>query len=233
MTVYKRDPKGFYVYILFRETGVPFYVGKGRGNRWLWHERSSRDGGNTHKDRLIRGVLDKRTDVPKIKFCEGLTNLEAAEIEKTLILVIGREKDGGPLINQTRGGDGCVDPDDELRHRMGNGMRGRKLSDETRAKMRVAKKGFKISAESRAIGAAKRVGLKRSDETKAKMRAAKLGKKLTPEHVEKIAAKNRGRKFSKEACENMSAARRAIDVRAIVKRSWRPDGPRRAKLEGK
>lgn len=205
-----RDPNGFYVYVLFRETGVPFYVGKGRNNRWEWHERSARAGGDTHKDRLIRTILAAGKIIPKVKTHEGLTNEAAAEIEKIMIAAIGREKDGGPLINQTRGGDGCVDPDDELRHRMGNGARGRKLSDEARRKMSESRKGFQISPEARAIGAAKRTGQRRSQESKEKMRAAKLGKKLSPEHVAKIAAKNRGQKrgpISEETRAKMRAAK--------------------------
>lgn len=145
---------------------------------------------------------------------------------------IGREPIG-PLINKTRGGDGCVEPDEELRYRMGRGMRGRKLSDETRAKMSEAKKGFQITAEARAIGAAKRTGQKRSEESKAKMRAAKLGKKLSPEHIEKIASKNRGRIHSQEIRDRMSVARLAIDASAIVKNSWREGGPRRTRLKEK
>lgn len=228
-----RDPNGFYVYILFRETGIPFYVGKGRGNRWFWHERSALTGGDSHKDRLIRTILNKRIDIPKVKVREGLTNAEAAKTEKALIAAIGREKDGGPLINQTEGGDGCVDPDDDLRYRMGNGMRGRKLSDETRAKMREAKKGYSMSPEDRARAAKTRTGQKRSEEAKEKMRAAKLGKKQKPEHVAARTAKIRGKIRSPEQRERYSAARKKIDVAGIVKNSWRPGGPRRAKLEGK
>lgn len=228
----KRDPRGFYVYVLFRETGVPFYVGKGRDARWLFHEKVAKAGG-THKDRLIQRILSKRADVPKVKVREGLTNAEARITEVSLIAAIGREKDGGPLINQTRGGDGCVEPDEEVRYRMGNGMRGRKLSDETRAKMKAAKKGYAMSPEDRARAAKTRTGQKRSDEAKAKMRAAKLGKKQKPEHVAARTAKIRGRKAPPEECARKSAARLAIDASAIVKNSWRPGGPRRTKLEGK
>jgi hypothetical protein len=161
-----------------------------------------------------------------------LTNEEAAAVERAFIAAIGREKDGGPLINQTRGGDGCVDPDDDLRYRMGRGMRGRKLSEATRAKMRAAKKGFKITAEARAIGAAKRTGQKRSDETKAKMRAAKLGKKQRPEVVAARTAKITGKRRSLEQRAKYSEARKRLDVSAIVANSWREGGPRRTKLEG-
>lgn len=229
-----RNPNGFYVCILFRENGTPFYVGKGRGTRWMWHERSARTGGISHKDRLIRGVLERRETIAKIKVAEGLSNVVAIEMEKFLIKKLGRETDGGPLINQTQGGDGCVEPDDELRYRMGNGMRGRKMFDETRAKMRLAKKGFKITAEARAIGSAKRTGQKRSEETKAKMRAAKIGKKQKPEHVLARTLKLRGKVRSAESRGKISAARLANPaISDIVKNSWRPGGPRRLKLEGK
>lgn len=231
VTYVPRDPKSFYVYVLFRDNSEPFYVGKGRGLRWLWHEKSAREGGDTHKDRLIRQILSRRADVPKVKVREGLTNDEARELEVALIAAIGREP-RGPLINKTRGGDGCVEPSDDVRIAMGAANKGRKLSAETRAKMSASKKGFKITAEARAIGAAKRIGLKRTEETKAKMRAAKLGRKLTLAHVAKIAAKNRGKVQSPEARAKISAARLANpNISDIVKNSWRPDGPRRTKLK--
>lgn len=35
------DARVFYVYVLFDWRGIPRYVGKGKGNRWLDHERKS------------------------------------------------------------------------------------------------------------------------------------------------------------------------------------------------
>lgn len=41
--------KDYYIYVLFRLNGVPFYLGKGRRNRWHYHEQHAIAGGS-HKD---------------------------------------------------------------------------------------------------------------------------------------------------------------------------------------
>ena len=45
----------YYVYALFRENGDPFYVGMGRGDRWLHHEKHCHRR-NTHKDNIIKKI---------------------------------------------------------------------------------------------------------------------------------------------------------------------------------
>src|ERR1700751_4469463 len=94
----------FYVYLLFDYLGLPRYVGKGTGNRWLSHERrpSAR---NIEKNSFIKqtaGVLGKG---PQIKVQENLTEEEAYALEVGIIKAIGRYT-AGPLCNLTDGGDG-------------------------------------------------------------------------------------------------------------------------------
>lgn len=94
--------RDFYVYVFFRPTGTPVYVGKGRGNRWKRHIQN--DCHNRQLDRLIRKY---GPNIPFIKVREGLTDCEAKETEIAFIAAIGRSKHGGPLFNATDGGDGC------------------------------------------------------------------------------------------------------------------------------
>jgi hypothetical protein len=182
-----RDPNGFYVYVLFRESGTPFYAGKGRGARWTTHEKKAVKG-RSHKDNIIARILSAGwPSVPKVKIAENLTNGRAAELEVIFIKAIGREPEG-PLVNHTAGGDGCVEPSAEVRKKMGAKNIGRRVTVETRAKMSAARRGKRLPLESIIRGGLARRGQKRSLETRAKMRAAKSGKHLTEEHKAKIGA---------------------------------------------
>ena len=109
------ERRDFYVYALFRgDFLTPFYIGKGRQNRWLIHERDAHKG-KARKDRIIQAMRRHgwRT-IPKIKLATDLTDKEAKEIEIRLIAAIGRLP-YGPLANYTRGGDGMEDPPEEVR----------------------------------------------------------------------------------------------------------------------
>ena len=92
----------YYVYVLYRgDTGAPFYVGKGKGNRWLHHERDCRRR-RSQKDHLICKLLDAGLPIPKIKVLENLTSAQASEAEIALIAELGKDT----LLNLTDGGEG-------------------------------------------------------------------------------------------------------------------------------
>jgi hypothetical protein len=93
------DPAIFYVYVLFDENAIPRYVGKGRGNRWLAHDRAS-DPNNPNKNAFIRKTIHAIGEVPKVKICEGMTEIAALGLERLLINSIGRAPHG-PLVNLT------------------------------------------------------------------------------------------------------------------------------------
>ena len=114
----------FYVYVIFRPSGEPCYVGKGKGNRWKQHAKHS------YNPNLKRIYANAGGDLPIIKFRDGLTDAEAIVLEMALIAAIGRKKDGGPLVNLTDGGDGPI---------------GMVLSAESRAKIGKAHTGKTLS----------------------------------------------------------------------------------------
>lgn len=203
----KTTQRRFYVYALFRETGLPFYIGKGCGNRWERHERHARCGIQSHKCAIIRDIQLRGFAVIRVKLHEGLTETVAHAYEIALIKAIGRG-DGGPLVNHTSGGDG---------------VSGLKFSLETRAKMSTAHRGKKMSPESIAKGVETRRGLPR--------------RKLSPERVANLVEANRGKKRSTEARIRMSAAQRgrrlSAEARAhlsAVKRGSKASPETRVKL---
>ena len=75
-----------YVYIYFHpKSGEPIYVGKGTGNRWLFHRYRS------NNVRLSRSMAKYGpNNHPVVKIREGLTELQAFNLEILLIKVIGR-----------------------------------------------------------------------------------------------------------------------------------------------
>jgi len=220
----------FYIYVLFRETGVPFYVGKGKGNRWLHHERKT-PRRPSHKDAIIRKMLAAGHEIPKVILHANLTEDVAFAYEMALIAAIGRVSKGlGPLTNQTDGGEGVsgwkVTPErlasmaaiklgtkhsPEIRAKIGAAHRGKKYTPEQRARISAAKTGHKHSAEVRAnmsrgkLGNKNTLGYKHSAETRAKLSIARLGNKNSV-----------GRKLSAETIAKRTASSRLNRLARLV-----------------
>lgn len=175
--------------------------------RWTSHERTVRNGrplrGNIHLENVIRNADG---ELPKVKIAENLTEPEAFALERFWIDAIGREVHGGPLINQTDGGEGIsglkmsAETVSKLRARRHSEETKQKLraakanvTAETRAKMSAARKGRKESRESIEKRAAKLRGRKRPAEVGAKVSASKMGKKATDATKTALRAGNRSR----------------------------------------
>jgi len=115
--------------------------------------------------------------VIKVKIRENLTDVEANVVEIALIAAIGREHEGGPLINQTRGGDGRtgISPEaaakqsEKLRGRA-SPLKGRKLTGHHLAQVQL------ILVKARKFGVMSNTGKKRSASTKQKMSLKKEGR---------------------------------------------------------
>lgn len=199
----------FYVYGYFdAQSGVPFYIGKGKGSRCDHHMReaanpNSRDP-NKHKIRKIRKHLQCGIK-PVVKIIDkNLTEAVAFELECFLIAEIGRADLGkGPLTNLSDGGEGLTGLVRDL-HGEKNpnyGKRGESAiwwgkshAEETKEKIASAQRGRELTqahkealrkpkseAGRAALALARKTSTYRpSTETRAKLSAAGKGR---PSHL--------------------------------------------------
>ena len=96
----------FYVYeYRYPDTKIPFYVGKGCGERYLQHKYKSKN-----NNRFVRSVIEKlrrRGLEPEIERVFFTSNEETAlMVEEHLIRSYGLRDDGGLLCNFSIGGKG-------------------------------------------------------------------------------------------------------------------------------
>jgi hypothetical protein len=107
--------KPFYVYVLCRPTGEPFYVGMGTGDRILVHEKNARHQ-RSYKSSIIKSIWASGHQVRRTILERFDTAAEALALEVELIRVMGRRDLGhGPLSNLTDGGDGVLGLSEETR----------------------------------------------------------------------------------------------------------------------
>lgn len=218
-----RLDKTAYVYIVFRPSGLPCYVGKGHGSRWKRHDRKQKQ--NPHFAAIL---AQAGGELPVAVIRNGLTDFEACEIEVALIAAIGRETAGGPLVNMTDGGDGtsgAVMTAEWREHRKNKAVevwqrpeyrekvlrldRGRSGNKNPRSD------AFKSAVSEKLKGNTHTLGLKQSDEAKQKMR----DHWADPVWREKLLAKRAiNGMYSKEAC----AARWETRRKKALEASGRP-----------
>jgi group I intron endonuclease len=101
----------FYTYSLSDpDTNIPFYIGKGYGDRLYYHENAIKSGKtfyNLHLKNKIQKILLSGKSIIYTKIVENVDEQVALETEKEQILKIGRaDLNNGPLCNLTDGGEG-------------------------------------------------------------------------------------------------------------------------------
>jgi hypothetical protein len=201
----------FYVYAHYKAddpTGVPFYIGKGKSLRELSNKRNQ----------FWKNIVAKHGFISK-KIAENLTEQEAWDLEKSLILTYGKLSDGtGCLCNIANGGEGAS---------------GTVHTENTKEKWSVAKKG-KTWEEIYGVEQAQLIRAKRkltgrkphTEETKKKMAESKMGernpmfrKSPTPEHSRKLSEAKIGKPSNTKGKQHSEKARQNYTTAAIIRAS--------------
>jgi hypothetical protein len=195
-------PRAFYVYILSRPDGSPFYVGKGSRYRIYAHDYEAKRGHDCHKCRVIRKIWRQGKEYGRTIVFTSEDEQEAFAYERELIALYGR----ATLTNSTDGGEGMsgcpvnlgrVQPPEERAMRS-IAQQGRVQSDEAREKIRQATLGNK-----RAQGAV------RSAETREKLRITSHERAVSEETRRRMSEAQKGKKQSPATQAKRSASLKA------------------------
>lgn len=198
----------YYVYMLCRGNGLPFYVGKGCRDRIGSHEVKAKKGVRSHVCNVIRKIWAEGGHVVAKKVYVGKTNQEAIQLERELISKYGRKDRGGILVNKTDGGDGAEGYRHDLvalANMRSSAQKRPPRSPETIEKMRLAMIGRKLSDEAK-----KKISASLSGE-----RHWNYGKTISEQHKQALIASRR-RKLIVEGVlyESFAAAAAALGISA-------------------
>src|SRR5574343_61823 len=205
---------GLYRYGDYIFNYLPFYIGKGKGDRKNVHLRNvkhniNRDK-NLHKVNTIKEILKYNIDpiIQEIHISENENDI--LKFEMDLIKIIGRrDLKTGPLTNLTDGGE-SPNLSLESREKMRNKKLGCKASMETRLKMSEHHKGSNNHF----------YGSKHSDESKEKISLNRTGKCVGDAHG------MYGKTHSIEARKKISEAKKKLKgINNPKSRSYKVSGP--------
>lgn len=164
----------YYTYIYYDPiTKIPFYVGKGSGNRAWKHLKRSDDIPFINKIRDLRS----KGLMPNIGLYSGLDEEFALFLEMELILHFGRiDNSTGTLFNKTNGGQGLSgrkhsqETIDKIKAT--KQLNKKPISEETKKKLSNANKGRKMPKQTLEALRASRLGVAVSEETRKKLSEA-------------------------------------------------------------
>lgn len=177
----------------------PFYVGIGKGGRYLSHIKESYNKNNNLKLNKIRKIFKLGLTPLIIKIYNNITREEAIKIEIDIIKFFGKKIDNGILTNITDGGDGGITWVNE-HHNKGKKLEEivgkfkaekikKKLSNQTKNKISESLKKYynRLSCDDK-----KNIILKQKNSRNNKTENEKIIIN------EKISKKLKGRKFTEE-----------------------------------
>jgi hypothetical protein len=189
----------FFVYGYYDPvTDLPFYFGKGCGERHLDHLSETKDNTDNHKKwAYIQGLRNAGLEPVVIILSQGLDEDSAYEEEERLILLWGRRgiDEDGVLTNI------CLanrpPRSEETCKKISLALKGRPkppFSAEHRAKLATASRGKKMSLETRAKLSTSHVGIVPSIHARLRARETHTGKVVSESTKQKLREFNLGRK---------------------------------------
>lgn len=190
----------YYIYGIFDpESGEPFYIGKGVGNRAKEHLRkNARLSENQRKSREIQRIRDAGLEPLAIIMIDGLEESEAYSLEELIIAEYGRIgfEPGGILTNiclEARPPSALGRPvSEETRRKIGDAQRGElnhRYGAEWDDEQKELRRQFNLE---NGIKPPVRSG-PMSDEQKAAIGAGNRGKKRTPEQSAYLSSIRKGK----------------------------------------
>lgn len=192
----KRKPGKFsYDDLPFSCLYEPFYIGKGSGDRPLYHIKESgwNVTTNPHKTRKINKIKEETGDNPSffVVYCDSIE--DAFSLEERCIENIRRSCINlGPLTNITKGG-------------LGN--RGVPTSEKTKEKISSSmKKYLSTLSEEELSDRCPTKGRKRTDIEKENIRQSRLGWNPSEETRKNMSESHKGVSLSEEHAKNISKA---------------------------
>ncbi len=187
------------MYLHCRPDGVPFYVGKGHGERS--HMLNKR---NLHH----RNVVAKY-GADKILVFVFPCKSETQAFEDEITWIAQLRNDGYALCNQTAGGEGVRRPlTVAQRLHLSEINKGKVMLEKTKAAIVASRKGIPLSDEHKRKVSLANSGKKRTADIRAQMRERMLN--MSDEYRAKLSRARKGKKMSLETRAKISAAMKAL-----------------------
>jgi group I intron endonuclease len=198
----------WHIYILTNSINGKQYVGITNSLRKRWNKHKNASGSAPALHAAI-----KKYGVDVFIFTHFLDAFDSESAKKIEVMLIKEHNTKSPFgYNLTSGGDGFLEPCDELKKKLSNSHKGKTQSEETKKKRSESLK--KAYFEGRHSGV-KNKTWKWSEDSRKEFSDLKKGKNnpmygnsLSKEHIEKIRLSSIGRKDPKEVVERKIVAQR-------------------------
>lgn len=208
----------FYIYNLIDpKDNIPFYVGKGYGNRMYSHEKEVKRGicpnRNSYLFNSIKKILDSGMKIIYKKIKENLSELDSFKLELEEIKKYGRRNNGsGILCNMSDGGEGMsgYKHTEISRKKISESLKGRYLWSESRKKEASKKfsgKGNPFYGKTHTDEVLKKISITVKNKWKNESHPLK-GRPKSESHRKNIKFSKMGRVLSDETKNKMSISQR-------------------------